>query len=306
MPQAVRFDEYGDVDVLNVVDVPRPVPGSGQALVKVMAAGINPGEASIRKGLLHSMWPATFPSGEGSDLAGIVAEVGLDVTRFAVGDEVLGFVDTRSSHAEFVVAAVDNLVPRPSDVPWDVAGSLFVVGTTAYAAVHAVNLAKGDTVVVSGAAGGVGSLVVQLAVDAGATVIGLASEGHHHWLAGHGVIPVLYGDGVTERIKKASDGHVDAFIDTFGGGYVEMAVGLGVAPDRIDTIIDRTAAQDYGAKTDGSAAAATTDVLDELAGLIAQGRLEIPIARTYPLTEVREAYRDLEQRHTLGKIVLVP
>ncbi len=306
MPLAVRFDEYGDVDVLNVVDVPRPVPGPGQVLVRVMAAGINPGEASIRKGLLHSMWPATFPSGEGSDLAGVVAEVGPDVTRFVVGDEVLGYVETRSSHAELVVADVDKLVARPSNVPWDVAGSLFVVGTTAYATVRAVSLVKGDTVVVSGAAGGVGSLAVQLAVDAGATVIGLASEGHHHWLAGHGVIPVVYGDGVTERIRKASGGHIDAFIDTFGGGYVEMAVGLGVAPDRIDTIIDRTAAQEYGAKTDGSAAAANTDVLGELAGLITQGRLEIPIAKTYPLTKVREAYRDLEQRHTLGKIVLEP
>jgi NADPH:quinone reductase-like Zn-dependent oxidoreductase len=306
VPLAVRFDEYGDVDVLNVVDVPRPVPGPGQVLVQIMAAGINPGEASIRRGLLHSMWPATFPSGEGSDLAGIVAEVGPDVTRFAVGDEVLGFVDTRSSHAELVVAGVDNLVARPSDVPWDVAGSRFVVGTTAYAAVRAVGLVKGDTVVVSGAAGGVGSLAVQLAIDAGATVIGLASEEHHHWLAGHGVIPVVYGDGVAERIRKASDGPIDAFIDTFGGGYVEMAVGLGVAPNRINTIIDRAAAQEYGAKTDGSAAAANTDILGELAGLIAQGRLEIPIAKTYPLTNVREAYRDLEQRHTLGKIVLVP
>jgi NADPH:quinone reductase-like Zn-dependent oxidoreductase len=109
--------------------------------VKVVAAGINPGEAAIREGLLDAMWPATFPSGEGSDLAGTVAEVGPDITAFAVGDEVLGFVDTRSSHAEFVVADVDKLVARPANVPWEVAGSLFVAGTTAYAAVRAVNLA---------------------------------------------------------------------------------------------------------------------------------------------------------------------
>lgn len=306
MPVAVRFDEYGDIDVLKVVDVPRPVPGPGQVLVKVVAAGINPGEASIRKGLLDAVWPATFPSGEGSDLAGIVEEVGPDVTRFVVGDEVLGFVETRSSHADLAVADADNLVARPGGVPWDVAGSLFVVGTTAYAAVRAVGLVPGDKVVVSGAAGGVGSLAVQLAAHAGATVIGLASEEHHRWLAGHGVIPVVYGDGVAERIREASDGRIDAFIDTFGGGYVEMAIGLGVPPERIDTIIDRAAAQEYGAKTDGSAAAANAGVLAELAELIAEGRLEIPIAKTYPLTEVREAYRDLEQRHTLGKIVLKP
>src|SRR5450631_258181 len=140
MPMAVRFDEYGEVDVLKVVEVARPVPGPGQVLVQVVASGINPGEAFIRKGLLHAMWPATFPSGQGSDLAGNVAEVGPDVTRLAVGDEVLGFVDTRSSHAELVVAAVDNLIARPGNVPWNVAGSLFVVGTTAYAAVRAVQL----------------------------------------------------------------------------------------------------------------------------------------------------------------------
>jgi NADPH:quinone reductase-like Zn-dependent oxidoreductase len=306
MPLAVRFDEYGDVNVLKVVDVARPHPGPGQVLVKVVAAGINPGEAAIRKGLLHALWPATFPSGEGSDLAGIVAELGLDVDRFGLGDEVLGFVDTRGSHAEFVVAEADNLVPRPAQVPWDAAGSLFVAGTTAYAAVRAVSLVPGDTVVVSGAAGGVGSLAVQLAVDHGAKVIGLASKDHHGWLAGHGVIPLTYGEGVVERIRDASGDRINAFIDTFGGDYVELAIGLGVSPDRIDTIIDRSAAEKYGTKNEGSAAAATAEVLTELAGLVAEGRLEIPIAKTYPLAEVAEAYRELEQRHTLGKIVLEP
>jgi NADPH:quinone reductase-like Zn-dependent oxidoreductase len=306
MPLAVRFDEYGDIDVLKVVEVPRPVPGSGQVLVAVKAAGINPGEASIRKGLLAAMWPATFPSGQGSDLAGVLAEVGPGVTRFAVGDEVLGFVDTRSSQAELLVVEVDHLVTRPPAVPWEVAGSLFVAGATAYACVRAVHPGPGDTVVVSGAAGGVGTVTVQLAVQAGATVIGLASEIHHRWLTDHGAIPVTYGDGVIDRIRKASDGQVDAFIDTFGGGYVELAVNLGVAADRINTIMDREAAATYGVKTDGNATAATADVLAELAELIAEGRLEIPIAEVYPLTDVRQAYRDLEQRHTLGKIVLIP
>ena len=136
---------------------------------------------------------------------------------------------------------------------------------------------------VSGAAGGVGSLAVQLAVNTGATVIGLASEGHHSWLAGHGVIPVSYGDGVAERIRQASDGRIDAFIDTFGGGYVEMAIGLGVPAGRIDTIIDQAAAQQYGAKTDGSAAAATAEVLAELAGLIGRGASRFRSPRSTPL-----------------------
>jgi NADPH:quinone reductase-like Zn-dependent oxidoreductase len=175
-------------------------------LVKVMAAGIIPGEASIRKGLLDAIWPTTVPSGQGSDLAGIVAEVGPDVTKFAVDDEVLGFVDTRSSQAELVVADVGNLVARSEKVQWDAAGALFVVGTTAYAAVRAVNLVPGDMVVVSGAAGGVGSLAVQLATGTGPTVLGLASEGHHGWLASHGVTPVAYGDGVVERIRGNEQG----------------------------------------------------------------------------------------------------
>jgi len=306
VPLAVRFEEYGDIDVLEVLEVPRPEAGPGQVLVKVVAAGINPGETSIRKGLLHAMWPATFPSGQGSDLAGVVEGLGAGVTDFALGDEVFGFVDTRSSHAEFVVAEAANVVGRPGDVPWEVAGSLFVAGSTAYAAVRAVGTSSGDTVVVSGAAGGVGSLAVQLAADVGATVIGLASEDHHPWLLSHGVIPVVYGDGAAERIRRASGRQVDAFIDTFGGGYVEMAIGLGVAPERIDTIIDRAAAAQYGTKTDGSAAAATAEVLAELGRLVSERRLEVPIADTFALRDVRAAYRQLEQRHTLGKIVLKP
>jgi NADPH:quinone reductase-like Zn-dependent oxidoreductase len=306
MPLAVRFDEYGDIDVLNVVDVPRPVPGPDQVLVEVKAAGINPGEATIRKGLLHERWPATFPSGEGTDLAGVVAEVGPGVTRFAVGDEVLGWVDTRSSQAQLAVVEVAHLTERPANLPWEVAGALFVPATTAYAAVRAVGPLRGDTVVVSAAAGGVGTLTVQLAVLAGAKVIGLASEAHHSWLASHGVIPVVYGDGLLERIREASDQRVDAFIDLFGDGYVEMAIEMGVPPERIETIIDRVAAAKYGTKNDGSAAAGTAEILAEHAQLISEGRLELPIEKTFRLTEVREAFRYLEQRHTLGKIVLVP
>ena len=307
MPRAVRFDKYGDVDVLNVVEVDRPTPGSGQVLVRVKAAGINPGEASIRKGLLHERWPATFPSGEGSDMAGVVEEVGASVDAFSPSDEVLGWTDQRASHAELVLAPLDQLIRKPADVPWEVAGALFVAGVTAYAAVRAVGASTGDTVVVSGAAGGVGSLTVQLARLAGAAVIGLAGESNHQWLLEHGVVPVAYGDGVVGRIREVSDGHVDALIDTFGGGYVAMAIDeLGVAPDRVDTIIDWDAAQKYGAKMEGSAAGASAEVLTELVALVDRGELEVPIARVYPLDQVRDAYRELERRHTRGKIVLVP
>ena len=307
MPRAVRFDEYGDIDVLNVVEVERPAPGPGEVLVGVKAAGLNPGEASIRKGLMHERWPATFPSGQGSDLAGVVEEVGPEVDAFSPGEQVLGWTDLRASQAELVVIPADQLIRKPAGVPWEVAGSLFVAGTTAYAAVRAVGAGSGDTVIVSGAAGGVGSLTVQLARLAGATVIGLAGESNHQWLLEHGAIPVGYGDGVAGRIREVTDNHVDALIDTFGGGYVAMAIEeLGVAPGRIDTIIDWAAAEQYGVKTEGTAAAASADVLAELIQLVDSGQLEVPIARVYPLDQVRDAYRELERRHTRGKIVLVP
>ena len=301
--KAVRFDEYGDVDVLKVVDVPAPVPGPGQVLVQVKAAGINPGEAKIREGLLHSRWPATFPSGQGSDLAGVVAGTGAGVTGFAAGDEVIGYTDNRASQAEYVVVEERNLTAKPPGVPWEVAGALNVAGATAYAAVRAVALTEGDTVVVSGAAGGVGSLAVQLARRAGATVIGLASPANHEWLAGHGVVPVAYGAGVAGRIRRAA-GKVDAFIDTFGSDYVQLAIELGVEPSRIDTIVRFDAVAEYGVKAEGNAAGASGSTLAELAGLIADGQLELPIAATYPLSQVRDAYRRLASGHIRGKIVL--
>jgi NADPH:quinone reductase-like Zn-dependent oxidoreductase len=306
MPRAVRFDHYGDVDVLRVVDVERPSPGRGQALVRVKAAGINPGEASIRKGLLADMWPATFPSGEGSDFAGVVEEVGDGVRDSAVGDEGIGFSNERASHADLVSVNANQLTRRPHNVSWEQAGSLFVVGTTAFAAIRAVELEKGETVVVSGAAGGVGSIAVQLAKDLGAKVIGLASEANRDWLEKHGVIHVAYGDGVANRIRSAAGTRVDAFIDTFGAGYVDLALELGVARDRIDTIIDFAAAKKHGVKTAGNHDAASAGVLATLAAMISAGRLEIPIAKVYPLSKVRDAYRELEQRHTRGKIVLTP
>jgi NADPH:quinone reductase-like Zn-dependent oxidoreductase len=303
--KAVRFDEYGGVDVLKVVDVPRPAPEAGQVLVQVEAAGINPGEAKIRAGLYRNLWPATFPSGQGSDLAGIVVETGAGVTDFSAGDEVIGYTDNRASQAQYVVVEAQHLTFKPAGVPWEVAGALFVVGATAYAAVRAVALTEGDTIVVSGAAGGVGSLAVQLARRAGATVIGLASEAHHQWLARHGVIPVAYGEGVAGRIGQAAS-KVDAFIDTFGADYVRLALELGVEPSRIDTIANFPAVAEYGVKAEGNAAGASAAVLAELAGLIAASELEVPVAATFPLGQVREAYRRLAQGHILGKIVLLP
>ena len=306
MGRAVRFDQYGGIDVLQVVDVPDPVPGPDEVLVRVKAASINPGEAKIREGALHSRFPATFPSGEGSDFAGVVEGLGVDVTAVGIGDEVIGYSDNRNSQAELVVVPAEHLTPRPPSVPWEVAGSLHVAGVTAWAAVRAVSLTDDDTVVVAGAAGGVGVFAVQLAGLTGATVIGIAGESKHGWLRSHDVVPVLYGDGVEDRLRAAAPDGVDAFLDLVGGGYVELALRLGVAPDRIDTIADFEAVAKHGVKGEGSAAGTGASTLAELAADVANGSLEVPIAATYPLEQVRDAYAELEQGHTLGKIVLLP
>lgn len=307
MPRAVRFETYGGIDVLQVVEVDPPQVPPDRVLVRVKAAGINPGEASIREGRMHARFPASFPSGQGSDLAGVVEQVGAEVAGVAVGDEVLGFTNDRASHAELVAVEAGKLVRRPHGVSWEAAGALFVAGTTAYATVRAVDVREGDTVVVSGAAGGVGTLAVQLARLRGARVIGLASEPHGAWLEAHGVAPVDYHDAVAGRIREAAGGRADAFVDAFGGDYVRLAVeDLGVAPERVDTIANFAARERYGVKTEGSAAVAGARVLSELAQLLADGRLELPVARVYALERVRDAYRELELRHTLGKIVLQP
>jgi NADPH2:quinone reductase len=306
MARAIRFDHYGDREVLYVADVAVPEPALGEVVVEVRAAGINPGEAAIREGALEESFPATFPSGEGSDLAGVVSAVGEGVAEFAVGDEVLGWSWRRSSQAEFVAVPITQLIRKPASLSWEAAGSLYVVGCTAYAAVRAVGAKQGDTVAVSAAAGGVGSVVVQLLHSKNATVLGIASPPHHEWLAAHGAIPISYGSGLEQRLRAAAPNGIDAFIDLFGPQYVQLAVDLGVAPDRIETIISRAKANELGTKAAGSGDASTTDVLSQMAELVASGQIEIPIAATYPLEKVRDAFAELEQRHTNGKIVLIP
>ncbi|MFI5955755.1 NADP-dependent oxidoreductase [Cryptosporangium sp. NPDC051539] len=304
MPKAVRFDAYGGPEVLYLAEVERPEPGPGQVLVRVEAAGINPGEGKIRAGLLHDRYPATFPSGQGSDLAGVVEATGPN-SGFSPGDEVLGFTDKRASHAEYVVTEESELTRKPAGVPWEVAGALYVAGATAFATVRAVDPKNTDTLVVAGAAGGVGSIAVQLAKLTGATVIGLAGEANHDWLKGLGVIPVTYGDGVADRIRQVAP-QPTAFIDTVGGEYVELALELGVEPQRIDTIANFAAKEKYGVKDDGNAAAGTIEVVAGLAELVSEGKLQVPIARAYPLAAVQDAFREVEQNHTRGKIVLTP
>lgn len=306
MVKAVRFHEFGGIDVLQVDDIELRPLGPQDVLVEVHAAAINPGEAAIRSGAFEARSPTKLPCGEGTDLAGVVKAVGEQVASWHAGDEVLGYSWERSSHAQQVVVPADQLVHKPAGVSWDAAGSLGVAGVTAWAAVHAVAPRAGETVLVSGATGGVGTIVVQLLKRAGASVLAIASERHADWLTAHGATLITYGPDLEARVRAAAPDGVDAVIDLFGPQYVELAVALGVPPERIETIISFEAAAAAGAKTEGSAEGTTPAVLEELASLIADGELEIPIAARYPLAEVQAAFTELEQRHTLGKIVLLP
>ena len=172
MPKAVRYDEFGGIEVLRVEEVERPVPGDGQVLVRVNAAGINISEAVIRTGAVAQLFPSTFPSGQGSDLAGVIEEVGAGVGGFSPGDEVIGFSNNRASQAELVLVEAGDLTRKPEKVSWEAAGGLYVAGTTAWGAVHAVQLKEGETVFVSAAAGAVGSVAGQIAKIKKCRVIG--------------------------------------------------------------------------------------------------------------------------------------
>jgi NADPH:quinone reductase-like Zn-dependent oxidoreductase len=304
MPKAVQLSAYGGLDQVKIVDVAKPEPQAGELVVRVIAAGTNPGEIGIREGVLKDVYPKAFPFGQGSDFAGHVDSVGAAVTEFAAGDAVLGWSEDRSAQAEYVVSSPGRLIAKPPSLDWYRAGSLFVVATTAVAAVRAVSLKPGDVVAVGGAAGGVGSLAVQFAQRTGARVIGIASDESAPFLRSVGVEPLAYGDGLAERLRAAAPNGLDAFIDLFGSGYVELAVTLGVAPQRINTVIDFAGAANVGAKTDGSAAAGSRETLATVAGAIAWGDIVMPLSAIYPFTMVHDAYAELARHKTHGKIVL--
>ena len=220
-------------------------------VVEVRASSINPGEAAIRSGALAAVFPATFPSGEGSDLAGVVTAVGDQVTGIDVGDEVLGWSDERAAHATHVAVPASQVVAKPAGLSFDVAGSLYVAGAAAVASVESVDPQAGETVVVSGVTGGVGVITAQLLQRRGVEVVGIASERNGDWLRTLGVTPVAYGADAVEtlaRIRAAVPDKVHAWIDLFGGGYVAQAIELGIPADRINTIIDHAAVEEYGVR----------------------------------------------------------
>jgi NADPH:quinone reductase-like Zn-dependent oxidoreductase len=295
--RAVRYVSQGGIDQLTVADGPDPDGAPGLVVVRVRSSCINPGSLAALNGA---------PFKPIRDLAGEVVAVGEGVEGIAVRDAVLGWSDD-SAHAQLAAVPAAQLILKPAGLSWDVAGSLYVTAMAGLASVKAVEPKAGEVVVVSGASGGVGLVAAQLARRAGATVVGLAGSDGAGWLQSHGIRPVLYGDDQEERIRAAASGQrIDAFIDTFGSGYVDLALVLGVPKERINTVVDFKAAQEKGVKAMGTKQAGGVPALQELADLAASGVLDIPIAAAFSLDRVRDAYRAVAARHTRGKVVLHP
>ncbi len=306
--RAVRFDSYGGPDVLYVTDVERPEAGRRRG-----ARRGSRGRHQPRRGRYPHPARCTsnsrppFPPAKAATWPASSSKSADGVSDFAVGDEVLGFSFQRSSHATHTSVPVEQLIHKPTELSWEVAGSLYVVGATAYAAVRAVAPQSGETVAVSAAAGGVGSLVVQLLALQGVRVLGIASSGNAEWLRAHGVEPIEYGDGLADRLQQAAPDGVDAFIDLFGPDYVQLAVDLGVPLERINTIISFAKAAEVGAKTEGSAEASTPAVLQEISRSDRVRRGGFRRCCDLPAGSGRRRLRqNSSRRHTHGKIVLLP
>ncbi|WP_228373022.1 NADP-dependent oxidoreductase [Demequina maris] len=306
MQRAVLFDETGGPDVLCVAEVPVPKPGPDGVVVEVRAVGINPYDAKARSGLIPLDTP--FPRSLGGDFAGVVSAAGADArywdgTPVVPGDEVLGW--GAGTLREHLAVPSSHLARKPAGVPFEVAGSLSTPGQTANAAMGVLEPGEGDVVLVSAAAGAVGFLFCQLALAAGAAVVGTAGPGNHARLRGIGVVPVEYGPGLVDRVRAAAPRGITAVQDNFGREAIDAGLALGVAPDRICAIADRAAVAELGLRSPGRYER-RADVLDRLARMVADGGLVLPVQAVLPLERVAEAFSLLETRHLHGKVVVAP
>ena len=305
MTKIAQFAEYGDPDVLRIIDVPAPQAGQGQVRVAVRAAGVNPIDAKTVEGLMRNEIALTLPAGVGADVSGVVDQVGPGVSEFAVGDEVLGSSVT-PSFAEYALAEPTSLVRRPHDIAWEVAGSLAGAGGTAHAVLKQLRVKAGETLLIHGAAGGVGTFAVQLAAARGVTVIGTASERNHDYLRSIGAIPVTYGDGLLERVRSVAPQGVDAVLDASGRGEIPVSIQLTGTPERVLTLVAFDAADTGIQIHTGGGGSDLGDGLREIVGLIEQRRLTVSISRTFPLTEIASALKTSSAGHVTGKIVILP
>ncbi|GIH17814.1 NADP-dependent oxidoreductase [Rugosimonospora africana] len=302
--RAVIFSEYGDVDVLRLVDLPAPEPGPGQVRIAVRATAVNPVDWKIRSGALAEIMPVPLPTVPGVDVAGVVDRVGPAVTGIEPGDEVFGKA-TSGSYAQLALASRDAIASKPGPMSWELAAALPVAVTTAHHALAQLDPAEGDTIVIDGAAGGVGTAAVQLARHRGATVIGTASPANHDYLRSLGAIPVGYGDGLADRVRRLAPDGVSAALDASGRGSLPALIELAGDPGRVITIADATAAQ-LGALSVYDEPRDQPGILAEAAAMILAGRLTMPIAGTYPMADVAAAHRESQAGHVRGKLVLSP
>ncbi len=301
MSRTVVFDAYGGPEVLRIVEEQPAPPDPGTVRVQVRAAGVQPFDCLFRSGAAHAFVPARFPQRLGNEFAGVIDAVGAGVDGWATGDAVLGWA-MLSSYAEHVVVDPAQIVHRPASMPWVEAGVLSASGQTADSALDQLGVGSGETLLVHGASGGVGSFAVQLAVARGATVIGTARPANAAYLGDLGARPVAYGDGLADRVRVLAP-RVDAALDASGTDEaLQASLALGIDPARIGTTAYSPAAASLGVRRLGTERSA--DRLAGLTGQYAAGALRVEV-RPYPLAAAADAHRAVETRHVRGKIVLV-
>ncbi|WP_030672617.1 NADP-dependent oxidoreductase [Streptomyces cellulosae] len=300
--KAIAIDRYGDEPRL--MDLPEPLMGPDQVLVRQKATGVNPADWKSAGGALEGRYEARFPFVLGWDVAGVVEQVGTSVTEFAVGDEVIAYHREdfvgRGTYAELVAVPARELALKPTGLSWLEAAALPAAGMTAYQAVRLLGVGSGDTLLVHAAAGGVGSVAVQVAKAFGARIIGTAGAGNHEYLHSLGAEPIAYGEGLADRVRALAPGGVDAVLDLVGGDTLELSPKLLAPGGRLASIspmAPEAGGRHLFVRPDG------TD-LSRLAAMVEAGTVKITVTRTYPLEEANEALRLLQTNHGRGKIVL--
>lgn len=300
--KAAAFHAFGGPEVLELLDVPTPVAGPGEVLIRVKAAGTQPTDCAVRTGWNPPGVTITFPHITGGDFAGVVDRLGEGVTGLSVGDEVLGY-RLQGTYAEYLAVPAEQVVAKPAGVPWEVAGSLSASGQTAHTVLEDLKVSAGETVLINGASGGVGTIAVQLAVLRGAKVIATGREDNHAYLRELGAIPVTYGEGLADRVRALAPEGVDAALDTASAEGLRVAAELVEDKDRVGTIFAYGVHEELGVRWLNSRRNAQR--LAELAALVDSGKLRVHVRRTLPLARAAEAHRELETGHGRGKIVLL-
>jgi NADPH:quinone reductase-like Zn-dependent oxidoreductase len=296
--RAVAFAEPGPPDVLRLLDLPEPQAGPGQVRVRIRAAGVQPFDAGLRRGWVPPYATVTLPQIPGNEFAGVVDQ---GTPEIPVGTEVLGF-SVFGSYAQYIVVGADQVTPKPANVSWEVAGGFTAGWQTARLALSAIGAGPGDTVLINGAAGSTGTAGVQLARLLGATVIGTASEANQDYVRSLGAIPLVYGEGLADRVRAVAPQGVTAAIDGAGGAALEVSLELVEDRKRILTLVAHDRIEELGLAAIRGVRSA--EALAELVGLHASGRTSWHVRRVYPLAEAAEAHREIETGHGRGKIVL--